>query len=154
MSAHEDPPAWLPASSSGDLRQRWEALLDRARDWPVPLHLYRRCDEPTLARLALVELRPDGRGAVLIRSCLVATSPRLRQRLFDPGAERDGRMLRVCAWCNRFELAGGWVPVELAVERLGLPHSRTVPRVTPGICDRCAEYLEDPSPDLAPDPPL
>jgi hypothetical protein len=32
--------------------------------------------------------------------------------------------------------------------------SRPVPQVTQTICKRCTSYLEDPSPDLEPDPPM
>jgi hypothetical protein len=137
-----------------EVRHIWEALLDRARESPVPLRLHYRCDAPEMARLALMELRSAGAdGEVRLRSHFVTEAPRLPQRLFDAHAERDDRMLRSCGWCNRFDV-GTWVPVEHAVERLGLLRGGTVPQVTHGICDRCAAYLDDPSPDLAPDAPL
>jgi hypothetical protein len=146
----------LPEFVTGmEVRHLWRTLLDRARDWPKPLRLHYRCDAPAMARLAVMELRRVGNdGEVQLRSHFASMAPRLPQRLFDVAAARDERMLRSCAWCNRFDLAGRWLEVELAVEQLGLMHAETVPAVTHTICERCAEYLEDPSPDLAPDPPL
>jgi hypothetical protein len=140
--------------AGADVRRLWRSLLDQARTWPVPLRFHYRCDAPEMARLAMMELRPVGSdGDVELRSHFVQCAPRLHQRLFDANAERDERLLRSCAWCNRFYV-GGWVPVEHAVETLGLLRGGTVPGVTHGICERCVDYLDDPSPDLAPDPPL
>jgi hypothetical protein len=146
----------LPEFIAGtEVRHLWRTLLDRARDCPMPLRLHYRCDAPEMARLAVMELSQAGNdGEVELRSHFTSVAPRLPQRLFDVAAERDERMLRSCAWCNRFDLGGRWLEVELAVEQLGLMHAETVPAVTHTICERCVDYLDDPSPDFAPDPPL
>jgi hypothetical protein len=139
--------------SGPEVRHLWRGLLDRARFIDAPLWFRYRCDSPREARLALMELRGLDRAQVQLRTRFVAVAPRVHQRLLDPHALRDARMLRACAWCSRYHV-GEWVEVGHAVERMQLFKSRTVPQVTQTICDRCTSYLEDPSPDLEPDPPM
>jgi hypothetical protein len=56
------------------------------------------------------------------------------------GAPRDNRLLRVCSWCQQVALPDStWVPVEVAVQRLGLLEAETFPGLTHGICEPCRE---------------
>jgi hypothetical protein len=139
--------------SGAEVREVWTGLLRRARTIGAPLRFHYRCDAPHEGRLAVMELRGLSHAHVVLRTRFVTVAPRVRQRLLDPNAARDARLLHTCAWCNRYHV-GGWVEVEHAVERMQLFESPSVPQLTHTICERCTMYLDDPCPDLAPDPPL
>jgi hypothetical protein len=133
--------------AGAEVRELWRTLLSRARVAPAPLRFHYRCDAPEMTRLALMELRrvdAAGAGSVELRTRFARISHRAPQPLLDRHAARDERMLRACAWCNRFDV-DGWAEVEVAVERLGLLRGGAVPSLTHGICAECETYLLDPT---------
>lgn len=78
----------------------------------------------------------EGVAAVLARRIHVAEAPL-------PDFDRDGRYLRVCAWCRRVAMANGtWLPVGHYLPS-GLP-PRTPFHLSHGICPDCLPTVELP----------
>jgi hypothetical protein len=54
----------------------------------------------------------------------------------------DGRALvTVCAWCDRVQLANGWVEPEEAIRRLRTYEDAVPPAFTHTICECCFETV-------------
>ncbi len=76
----------------------------------------------------------EGVAAVLARRIHVAEAPL-------PAFDRDGRYLRVCAWCRRVAMANGtWLPVGHYLPS-GLP-PRTPFHLSHGICPDCIPTVD------------
>jgi hypothetical protein len=63
------------------------------------------------------------------------------QPLLDPRAPRDEDFLTMCAWCDRFLVAGEWVEVDEAARRLELFRRSEMPMLDHGICPECSGTL-------------
>jgi hypothetical protein len=118
-------------------------LIRRVRDEVGDVELPFRCDGPDVRREMDVRIvaRPGGR-VVLFSSRLRAEEKRdLPQRLLDPATPRSDEMLKMCGWCDRFEVDGEWVEVEEAARRLELFNRSELPALSHGVCPDCNEML-------------
>ncbi len=127
-----------------DVRGVKRLLLQRVRNGVCGVELPLRCDSPRLAREMDVRIEAGDSGRVVLfsarlRSEIERSEP---QPLLDPGAPRDeGDFLSMCAWCNRFLVAGKWVEVEEAARSLGLLRRPRMPTLDHGICPNCSGRL-------------
>jgi hypothetical protein len=96
-----------------------------------------RCDSPELRRLYEMEIRGGEGGLVEFASTLQGLEERPRVPLLDSRQARREGLVRVCSWCQRIAVPGGWQPVEAAIETLGLMQKPVLPALTHGICEEC-----------------
>jgi hypothetical protein len=128
------------------LQQR---LLARARASSDPLVLHYRCDAPHERRIGLLELTGQPGGGVIFATTFVECTGRSRQPLLDPAVPRGDRVIRECAWCNKFHAGGAWCEVEEAAEMVAGTPGAPLPRVEHGVCDTCEMLLAGRPPGAA-----
>jgi len=57
--------------------------------------------------------------------------------------EKGGELLRMCAWCNKFYVAGrGWMELEDALFHLNIFEEIKISPISHGICEPCSEILK------------
>lgn len=98
-----------------------------------------RCDAPAWRRVFCMTIaaRPDGH--VEFRSTLRFQTPRPALALLESRQRRDERLVRLCSWCHAIAVsADEWLPLETAVDRLQFLAGDSLPRLTHGICPKCA----------------
>ena len=126
----------LAAISDLTLRQLYLQLVALAR-LGRPARFRFRCDSPGFRRLFEMTIRGQEGGVVEFSSVLLESESRPEVALFDFHQPRNESFLRVCSWCQRIAVGTSWLPVEEAVDRLGLMHQPTLPSLTHGICEKC-----------------
>ncbi len=118
-------------------------LLRRVRDEVRDVELPFRCDGPGVRREMNIRIaaRPGGR-VVLFSARLRSEQPReIPQAILDPAAPRGEDAVRMCGWCDRFEVEGEWLEVEEAARRLDLFNRARLPAIGHDICPDCNELL-------------
>ena len=129
--------------SGRELVKLQRMLIRRVRDEVGDVELPFRCDGPDVRREMNIRIvaRPGGR-VVLFSSRLRSEEDRdLPQRLLDPATPRSEEVLAMCGWCDRFEVGGEWVEVEVAAERLELFNRPELPALSHGVCPDCNAML-------------
>jgi hypothetical protein len=126
-----------------DVRKLQRMLVRRIRDGVRDVELTCRCDGPTMIREMDVRIAASrsGRGvlfAARVRSEEDRDEP---QPLLDPDVPRGDGRLPMCAWCDRFEVDGEWVEVEVAATRLELFRRSELPAIDHTICPRDNQKL-------------
>jgi hypothetical protein len=113
----------------------------QARDMMLPF----RCDSPRERRFMTFEVVPGAGEGLRILTEIVRVEPRSRPAHFlEPSALRGDLFLRMCSWCNRVRGAADvWLEIEEALALEDLLSGAPLPRITHGICPRCAHLLED-----------
>jgi len=131
----------IAAISDLTLRQLYLQLLALARVGRQVRFRF-HCDSPGFRRLFEMTICGHDNGAVEFSSTLLESEPRAKVPLLDRHQPRSESFLRVCSWCQRIAVGTSWLPVEDAVDRLGLMLQTALPRLTHGICEKCnAEML-------------
>jgi hypothetical protein len=121
------------------VQQLYSEMIKRARAGK-PVRFKYRCDAPDRRRTFEMDIRQLDNGEVEFISALRHEEVRPTVAVLQAGAPRDNRLLRVCSWCQQVALPDStWVPVEVAVQRLGLLEAETFPGLTHGICEPCRE---------------
>lgn len=124
------------------VQQLYGAMIKRARAGR-PVRFKYRCDAPDRRRTFEMDIRQLDNGEVEFISALRHEEVRPAVTVLRAGAPHDNRLLRVCSWCQQVALPDyTWVPVEVAVQTLGLLENETFPRLTHGICQPCRDNLE------------
>lgn len=129
-------------------RPLWEFITDRTtrllyRDilaWVRgghPVRFILRCDSPGCCRLLEMGVSAGLGGSVEFRIRTLSEEPRKPQPLLDTERPHSKELLRMCGWCKKVAVCGGWVEVEEAVSLLGLFERALLPDVTHGICEDC-----------------
>lgn len=118
-------------------RQLQGRLVERARRSDGPLELRYRCDAPALRRHAVLRVEAQPEGGVVFTTWFDGVETCPHQPLLDPRLRRGDDVVRLCAWCNRFEI-GGWREVEEAAGDLALTD---LPRVEHDVCAICEMLL-------------
>ena len=126
------------------VRELYTAMIKRARAG-TPVRFKYRCDAPDRRRTFEMNIHQLAGGEVEFVSTLRHEEARAPVGLLQTGRPRDNRLLRVCSWCQQVALPDySWVPVEVAVDKLGLLVAETFPRLTHGICEPCrAAWAKD-----------
>lgn len=120
------------------VRHLYQRLLTRVRAGFM-VQVSMRCDAPHARRDFMLTLEPLADGAVRFEGDIV------RESLRSPVVLRGDRPLRLCGWCARVWMNGGWVELEDAVERQSLLRQHApLPDVTHGICETCLAGIELP----------
>ncbi|MGV3590649.1 MAG: hypothetical protein ACO1PZ_03100 [Gammaproteobacteria bacterium] len=134
----------LDAITDFSMRELYARMIERVRTGQV-LKFHYRCDAPDRRRTFLMEVRPLGTGAVEFVSTLEHEEPRVAIAMLELGRRRDDRIVTICSWCQQVKMPdGGWLPVEIAVERLHLLEAETFPRISHGMCEHChAGWLKE-----------
>jgi hypothetical protein len=129
--------------SGHDVQKVQKLLLRRVRDEVRQIELPFRCDSALVRREMDIHIAADSSGrVVLFTARLRAEVPHAEpQRLLDPSYPREDDFLPMCAWCDRFLVAGEWVEVEQAAKRLELFRRGELPTLDHGICPRCNTTL-------------
>ena len=120
----------------------YRQMVRRVRDGHRVRFRY-RCDSPEARRLYRMEISRTPGGLVEFANELIREEHRSRVDVLDLArGPRSAEMLRVCSWCERAALPDGrWVPIEEAVESLHLMQKEVMPKITHGICERCADRM-------------
>jgi hypothetical protein len=126
-----------------DVRKVLRLLIRRVRDGVRDVELTFRCDGPEVAREMDLRIAAttSGRGvlfAARVRSEDEWDEP---QPLLDAEVSRGTDTLRMCSWCDRFEVDGEWVEVEEAARRLELFRRREMPALEHTVCPRDRDAL-------------
>ena len=126
-----------------DVRRVQRLLVRRIRDGLRDVELPFRCDGPDVSREMDVRIVADRSGRVVLFSAhLRSEEERLEpQPLLDPASPRGGGVLKMCAWCDRFEVDGKWVEVEEAAKRLELFRRSELPAIDHTMCPDDRERL-------------
>jgi len=121
----------------------WHDILEAVRASGEPLELPYRCDSPEVRRYMhmRIEPSPDG-GLRFYTRCEREVRFSQPIGLLDVHASREGRLVRLCAWCKAVLLPSGeWVDIEEGVSRLGLLGSALGVDLTHGVCPTCEARL-------------
>jgi hypothetical protein len=126
-----------------DVKKLQRMLVRRIREGVRDVKLPFRCDGPEVRREMDIRIAADSSGrAVLFSARLRSEQERDEpQPLLDPGSPRGDELLPMCAWCDRFEIDGEWVEVEVAAERLELFRRSELPAIDHTICPRDNQKL-------------
>ncbi|HWM63530.1 MAG TPA: hypothetical protein VNP96_06005 [Solirubrobacterales bacterium] len=126
-----------------EVRKLQRMLLRRIRDSVGTVQLPFRCDGPEASREMDIRIAADSSGRVVLFSARMRSEEAWEepQPLLDPRAPRDEDFLPMCAWCDRFLVAGEWVEVEVAAKRLELFRRSEMPTIDHSICPRCSSIL-------------
>ncbi len=127
-----------------EVKKLQRLLLRRVRENVRGIELPFRCDGPEVAREMDIRIAADKSGRVVLFSARLLDEEEREepQPLFDPTAARDNDdFLPMCAWCDRFLVAGEWVEVEEAAKRLELFRRSAMPTLDHGICPDCSGQL-------------
>jgi hypothetical protein len=126
-----------------DVRKLQRMLVRRIRDGVRDVELTCRCDGPDMIREMDVRIAAttSGRGVLFSARVRSEEDRDAPQRLLDPDAPRGEDHLPMCAWCDRFEVDGEWVEVEVAAKRLELFRRSPLPAIDHTICPRDSEKL-------------
>ena len=126
-----------------EVRTLQRLLLRRVREGVGTIELPFRCDGPDVVREMDIRIAADKTGRVVLFSAHVCSEEeREPQPLLDADAPRDeADFLTMCAWCDRFLVAGKWVEVEEAAQQLGLFRRNRMPMLDHGICPQCSRQL-------------
>lgn len=140
-----------PASDAAVGRSLWDFVRDatvvdiyqrmiRIALGGKPIRFRYRCDAPEWRRLYEMAITRTDSGLVQFATHLVREEPRPPVLLLDRRhGPRSEQMVRLCSWCERAHTADEqWVPIEEAVEILGVMQKEAMPEITHGICPRCA----------------
>jgi hypothetical protein len=131
----------LDYCASSEVRQLFQALLERVRQRRVRAVIPFRCDGPTMRRYMELSLQPLPAGEVEF----VATMCREELRASVPLLEsqpRSGGIAVICSWCKRLRTPAGWTEVEAGIQELGLFNQAVAPELSHGICPPCAEVFD------------
>lgn len=124
------------------VQQLYNAMIKRARAGQ-PVQFKYRCDAPDRRRTFEMDIRQVDNDEVEFISALRKEEVRPKVAVLQAGAPRDNRLLRVCSWCQQVALPDyTWVPVEIAVQKLGLLEGESFPSLTHGICEPCRANWE------------
>ena len=121
-------------------RHYYACMFDKVRRTRREIGVTIRCDLPSALREYRLRIRP-AQGAELVVEIALArsapsTSPALRT------GRGDARTV-MCSWCQAIsDGAGGWMPLELAVERQGLLARAEPLEITHGICPSCRAEMD------------
>jgi len=118
-------------------------LLRRVRDEIRDVELPFRCDGPGMRREMDIRIaaRPGGRVVLFSARLRSERERETPQLLLDPKAPRSEETVRMCSWCDRFEVDGEWVEVEEAASRLELFNRAELPAIAHDICPDCGKLL-------------
>lgn len=116
----------------------YQTMIRQLRQGREPIRFRFRCDAAATRRLLAMEITAGSAGGVLFTVLSEREQERSPPPLLDPAAARDDRLVVMCGWCNRIEVAQGvWSEVEDAVSTLGLFDGAPLPGLTHGICGDC-----------------
>lgn len=123
-----------------EIRLVWSELFARARAGErveVPFC----CDAPGVERDCRIAISAEGGSKLAVTTTILREGSRepLEFRFTDDAL--GAGVVRACGWCRAFEVDGRWVPVEVAVESLGLLQRFEPPPVSHAICESCASAL-------------
>jgi hypothetical protein len=119
------------------IRELYRQMVNRARSGHTAQFEY-RCDAPEWRRLYRMTIRAAAGGTVEFMTQLRWEESRQRVDLLDATMPRGENWVRVCSWCQNVALSEEcWVPVEAAVQQLGLLAEEALPKLTHGICPTC-----------------
>ena len=128
--------------TEGQIRHLYKVLFEKVKTQNKVLVIDFRCDSPNLRRYMKLSISPLQASQLLLESWLVREEKRDPIRLLNPGTSALSTFLRMCSWCKRVELdKGSWVEVEVAVEKMELFYTDSLPQVTHGICTECEERI-------------
>jgi hypothetical protein len=118
-------------------------LVRRVRDEVGNVELPFRCDGPEVRREMDIRIvaRPGGRVVLFSARLRSEEAREVLQPLLDPETPRGEEIIEMCGWCDRFEVDGQWVEVEVAAKRLELFNRSELPELNHGICPDCNEML-------------
>jgi hypothetical protein len=126
----------------GGVRRIWRAIFTRARSIGL-LEIGYRCDAPGMHRDLRMRLIAEHSGTLHVTTWPLREFARPEIPLLDSRTPRQsGLAVTSCAWCRSFRTGSGWVPVEQAVERLGLLAAESMPTISYGVCGGCEDSLQ------------
>ncbi len=141
------PPAVLGRSlwdfiTDGTTLLLYRDLIARVRRANEVVRFGFRCDAPAQRRLLEMRIAQGANGGVVFTVAMLDAQDRPAQPFLSAGVEREDGLLRICGWCKRIPMpSGAWVEVEEAITTLGLFGRPTLPRLSHGICERCAAAM-------------
>lgn len=127
-------------------------LFGQVRASGRAVHVPYRCDAPGLVREMDLEIAPLGDRGLILHNRLVREVSREVAPLVSARVARSDQIVRMCGWCKRVEAHGAWLPVEEALAVEPLLCCDPVPRVSHGMCEACAERVEEELQDEVPAP--
>lgn len=118
-------------------------LLARVRESRCEATIPFRCDSPSVRRFMRMKIIPLGRSKVEFGTWVEReefyTEP---IQLLDPTVPKDHKkLLRMCAWCKKIDVAGSWLEIEDSIGRLRLFDRLAIPAITHGICEDCLKAM-------------
>jgi hypothetical protein len=129
--------------SGDEMRKLQRLLLRRLRDEVRQVELPFRCDGAAVRREMAIRIAAHPSGNTVLFSARVRAEEWRDeiQPLLDPEVPRRVETITMCGWCDRFEVEGEWVEVEVAVAKLELFDLEALPTIDHGVCPHCNETL-------------
>jgi hypothetical protein len=123
--------------------QLYQGMVHRVRQTGIPARFCFRCDAPARRRLLSMEISHTASGLVEFAVDSVREEGRPPRPLLDATSPRGDFMLTMCGWCAKVRLSDArWVEVEVALRDVRLFAESPLPRLTHGICSKCADQLK------------
>lgn len=118
-------------------------LLAKVRERRCEATVPFRCDSPWVRRFMRMSILPLPKGQVEFRTWIEREEPFTTPiQLLDSACPKDHeKLLRMCAWCKKIDVAGSWLEIVEAIHRLRLFDLPTVPAITHGICEGCLKMV-------------
>ncbi len=124
-------------------RQIYQRMVESVRAGGAPVRFNFRCDAPDIRRVLAMEITRDAAETVGFRVDLVRDEARPAVALLDSSRPRTEAFVTICGWCKDVLVAPDrWVPVESAVDALGLFERDALPALSHGICPTCEAAMQ------------
>lgn len=126
-----------------ETREIFSSLLDKVRARQSALSFPLRCDSPDTRRYLRLTLSPIPDEGVEFISETIRTEKRSRIGLLDVTGDKTKDFVRICSWCKRVAVPGGWTEVEFAIAILGLFDESPLPQLSHSICPDCRDEIDN-----------
>lgn len=123
------------------LREIYKLLFKRAQAG-VPVSLTYRCDAPDRRRWWNLTIILLAENQMQFESKLLREELRPAVALLEAGHQRSEWFVQICSRCELVATESDeWLPVEQAVQRMGLMEGEELPQLSHGICPSCSDVL-------------
>jgi len=124
--------------AGSETRTLYEALFHRVRTRAESFDLPFRCDSPDRYRFMRLVLKPGPGGSVDCEGILVRDQARPFYSILDRAFPRSTARLPMCSLCKRlYALESQWLELEVAIERMDLFDTASLPELEYTVCDDC-----------------
>ena len=118
----------------------YKIIFESVRKNFSPVTIPHRCDSPGMRRFMELDIIPQIKETILLRSKILRIEERECNKLLEPEIKKSDEFIRMCSMCKKVVLSSGeWVEVEEVVVSMKFFEKYNLPNITHGICPMCYE---------------